>query len=109
MPCAFYGGDVHKHILAATAGWLDEPIARCVLCPSADAGNTTGHGEKLKGIAAPPFAAAPDNLPLAQLKLPKGFKIELAQLAVLRLGYWWPSDATLVDAIAPSDWIENQK
>src|SRR5580692_7018056 len=38
---------------------------------------TSPEAQKLKGIAAPPFAAAPDNLPLAQLKLPKGFKIEV--------------------------------
>jgi len=38
---------------------------------------TSEAATKLKGIAAPPFAAAPDKLPLAQLKLPKGFKIEV--------------------------------
>ena len=38
---------------------------------------TTEEASKLKGIASPPFAAAPDKLPLAQLKLPKGFKIEV--------------------------------
>ena len=38
---------------------------------------TTEEAAKLKGIASPPFAMAPDKLPLAQLKLPKGFKIEV--------------------------------
>src|SRR5208282_3912407 len=38
---------------------------------------TSDAATKLKGIATPPFAAAPDKLPLAQLKLPKGFKIEV--------------------------------
>ena len=38
---------------------------------------TSPEAQKLKGIAAPPFAAASDHLPLAQLKLPKGFKIEV--------------------------------
>jgi glucose/arabinose dehydrogenase len=38
---------------------------------------TTAEAAKLKGVPAPPFAAAPDKLPLAQLKLPKGFKIEV--------------------------------
>jgi glucose/arabinose dehydrogenase len=38
---------------------------------------TSPAASKLKGIAAPPFAAAADKLPLAQLKLPKGFKIEV--------------------------------
>jgi len=38
---------------------------------------TSEAASKLKGIAAPPFAAAADKLPLAQLKLPKGFKIEV--------------------------------
>jgi glucose/arabinose dehydrogenase len=38
---------------------------------------TSEEAKKLKGIAAPPFPAAPDHLPLAQLKLPKGFKIEV--------------------------------
>ena len=38
---------------------------------------TTEAATKLKGISAPPFAAAPDKLPLADLKVPKGFKIEV--------------------------------
>jgi glucose/arabinose dehydrogenase len=38
---------------------------------------TSEEAQKLKGIAAPPFPAPPDKLPLAQLKLPKGFKIEV--------------------------------
>ncbi len=38
---------------------------------------TTEEAAKLKGVPSPPFAAAPDKLPLAQLKLPKGFKIEV--------------------------------
>jgi glucose/arabinose dehydrogenase len=38
---------------------------------------TSEAATKLKGVAAPPFAAAADKLPLAQLKLPKGFKIEV--------------------------------
>src|ERR1051326_9514959 len=37
---------------------------------------TSEEALKLHGIAPPPFAAAPDKLPLAQLKLPPGFKIE---------------------------------
>jgi glucose/arabinose dehydrogenase len=32
---------------------------------------------QLRGIPAPPFAAPPDQLPTPQLKLPKGFKIEV--------------------------------
>src|SRR5215510_7881237 len=32
---------------------------------------------KLRSIAPPPLPASEDKLPLAQLKLPKGFKIEL--------------------------------
>jgi glucose/arabinose dehydrogenase len=38
---------------------------------------TTDAATKLKGVPQPPFPAAPDKLPLAQLKLPKGFKIEV--------------------------------
>jgi glucose/arabinose dehydrogenase len=32
---------------------------------------------QLRGIPAPPFAAPPDQLPTPQLKLPKGFKIDV--------------------------------
>ena len=32
---------------------------------------------KLRGVPPPPFAAPPDKLPTPQLKLPKGFKIEV--------------------------------
>jgi glucose/arabinose dehydrogenase len=32
---------------------------------------------QLRGIAPPPFAAPPDQLPIPQLKLPKGFNIEV--------------------------------
>lgn len=38
---------------------------------------TSPEAQKLHGIPVPPFAAAPDKLPLAQLKLPPGFKIEV--------------------------------
>jgi glucose/arabinose dehydrogenase len=38
---------------------------------------TTEEASKLKGIPSPPFAAPADKLPLADLKLPKGFKIEV--------------------------------
>jgi glucose/arabinose dehydrogenase len=46
---------------------------------------------QLRGIPAPPFAAPPDKLPIPQLKLPKGFKIEvyasgIANARSLRLG-----------------------
>jgi glucose/arabinose dehydrogenase len=34
-------------------------------------------GAKLRGITPPPFPAPPDQLPIPQLKLPKGFKIEV--------------------------------
>lgn len=34
-------------------------------------------GTQLRGIPQPPFAAPADKLPLPQLKLPKGFKIEV--------------------------------
>jgi glucose/arabinose dehydrogenase len=37
---------------------------------------TSEAATKLKGIASPPFAASADKLPLAMLKLPKGFKVE---------------------------------
>src|SRR6185312_14805955 len=52
---------------------------------------TSAEAQKLHGIAAPPFAAASDKLPLAQLKLPPGFKIEVYASGVtnarsLRLG-----------------------
>src|SRR5262249_37658960 len=32
---------------------------------------------QLRGITPPPFPAPPDKLPIPQLKLPKGFKIEV--------------------------------
>ena len=46
---------------------------------------------KLRGVPPPPFPAAEDKLPLPQLKLPKGFKIEvyasgIANARTLRLG-----------------------
>src|SRR4029077_18887903 len=46
---------------------------------------------KLRFISAPPFATPPDKLPIAQLKPPKGFKIEvyasgIANARSLRLG-----------------------
>jgi glucose/arabinose dehydrogenase len=46
---------------------------------------------QLRGITPPPFAAPPDQLPIPQLKLPKGFKIEvyasgIANARSLRLG-----------------------
>ncbi len=46
---------------------------------------------KLRGIAPPPIPAAEDKLPVPQLKLPKGFKIEvyasgIANARTLRLG-----------------------
>jgi len=46
---------------------------------------------KLRGIPPPPFPAPPDKLPTPQLKLPKGFKIEvyasgIANARSLRLG-----------------------
>jgi glucose/arabinose dehydrogenase len=52
---------------------------------------TSAEAQKLHGVAVPPFAAAPDKLPLAQLKLPPGFKIEVYASGVtnarsLRLG-----------------------
>jgi glucose/arabinose dehydrogenase len=48
-------------------------------------------GAKLRGIAPPPFPAPSDQLPIRQLKLPKGFKIEvyasgIANARSLRLG-----------------------
>jgi glucose/arabinose dehydrogenase len=48
-------------------------------------------GAKLRGIPAPPLPTAPDKLPIPQLKLPKGFKIEvyasgIANARSLRLG-----------------------
>jgi glucose/arabinose dehydrogenase len=47
--------------------------------------------KKLRGVPPPPFPASPDKLPTAQLKPPKGFKIELyasgiANARSLRLG-----------------------
>ena len=36
----------------------------------------TEEASRLKGVAQPPFPATPDQLPVASLKLPKGFKIE---------------------------------
>jgi glucose/arabinose dehydrogenase len=36
----------------------------------------TEEASRLKGVAQPPFPATPDKLPVASLKLPKGFKIE---------------------------------
>jgi glucose/arabinose dehydrogenase len=47
--------------------------------------------QKLRGIAMPPTAMSEDKLPLPQLKLPKGFKIELyasgiANARTLRIG-----------------------
>ena len=46
---------------------------------------------KLRGITPPPFPAPPDQLPIPQLKLPKGFNIEvyasgIANARSLRLG-----------------------
>jgi hypothetical protein len=46
---------------------------------------------KLRGIPPPPFPAPPDKLPIPQLKLPRGFKIEvyasgIANARSLRLG-----------------------
>ena len=46
---------------------------------------------QLRGIPPPPFPAPPDKLPIPQLKLPKGFKIEvyasgIANARSLRLG-----------------------
>jgi glucose/arabinose dehydrogenase len=46
---------------------------------------------QLRGIPQPPFPAPPDQLPIPQLKLPKGFKIEvyasgIANARSLRLG-----------------------
>ncbi len=38
---------------------------------------TSAEATKLRGISAPPFAAAADKLPVGQLKAPKGFKIEV--------------------------------
>jgi glucose/arabinose dehydrogenase len=47
--------------------------------------------KKLRGVPPPPFPASPDKLPTAQLKPPKGFKVELyasgiANARSLRLG-----------------------
>jgi glucose/arabinose dehydrogenase len=47
--------------------------------------------KKLRGVAMPPTAMAEDKLPIPQLKLPKGFKIELfasglANARTLRIG-----------------------
>jgi len=52
---------------------------------------TSAEATKLRGVAQPPFAAAADKLPVAQLKAPKGFKIEvyasgIANARSLRLG-----------------------
>jgi glucose/arabinose dehydrogenase len=38
---------------------------------------TSDAAGKLRGINPPPFPAAADKLPIAQLKLPKGFKVEV--------------------------------
>ena len=38
---------------------------------------TSPEAQKLHGVPPPPFAAPADKLPLAQLKLPPGFKIEV--------------------------------
>jgi glucose/arabinose dehydrogenase len=48
-------------------------------------------GAQLRGITPPPFPTPPDQLPIPQLKLPKGFKIEvyasgIANARSLRLG-----------------------
>jgi glucose/arabinose dehydrogenase len=47
--------------------------------------------KKLRGVPAPPFPTPPEKLPLAQLKLPKGFKIDvyasgIANARSLRVG-----------------------
>jgi glucose/arabinose dehydrogenase len=47
--------------------------------------------KKLRGVQPPPFPASPDKLPTAQLKVPKGFKIDvyasgIANARSLRLG-----------------------
>ncbi|HEY2136058.1 MAG TPA: PQQ-dependent sugar dehydrogenase [Xanthobacteraceae bacterium] len=52
---------------------------------------TSEAATKLHGIAQPPFAAAPDKLPVDRLKAPKGFKIEVYAAGIpnarsLRLG-----------------------
>src|SRR5262249_38063321 len=52
---------------------------------------SSGAAPKLRGINPPPFPMAADKLPLPQLKLPKGFKIEVFMSGVpnarsLRLG-----------------------
>src|SRR5260370_8625805 len=52
---------------------------------------TSDAAAKLRGINPPPFAMAADKLPVPQLKLPKGFKIEVFMSGVpnarsLRLG-----------------------
>ncbi len=52
---------------------------------------TSEAAQRLKGVPAPPFATPADKLPLAQLKLPKGFKLEVYASGIpnarsLRLG-----------------------
>src|SRR4030095_16852020 len=47
--------------------------------------------DRIRGAAHPPFAAEPDKLPTAKLKLPKGFKVEvwahgIPNARTLRLG-----------------------
>src|SRR5262249_56210650 len=43
---------------------------------------TSDAATKLRGINPPPFPMAADKLPLPQLKLPKGFKIEVFMSAL---------------------------
>src|SRR5262249_6153701 len=77
-------------LLAAT---LASALAACPAAAPPPTPNqpTSDAATKLRGINPPPFPMAADKLPLPQLKLPKGFKIEVFMSGVpnarsLRLG-----------------------
>ncbi len=81
-------------IAGAVAVWLAAPVlAQQTPTPPPPTPNmpSSDAASKLRGIPQPPFAAAADKLPVAQLKAPRGFKIEvyasgIANARSLRLG-----------------------
>jgi glucose/arabinose dehydrogenase len=81
-------------IAGAVAVWLAAPVlAQQTPTPPPPTPNmpSSDAASKLRGIPQPPFAAAADKLPVAQLKAPRGFKIEVYASGIpnarsLRLG-----------------------
>ena len=64
--------------LMAGLGWAVPPAKAQQPPPSWTQGRPEGDvASKIAPVPSPPLPAAPDKLPLAQLKLPKNFKIEV--------------------------------